>query len=126
MPVFHATKVSREICMFQLMVVDIVIADVKTTLAQMEETNCKLPQRLETLQAQWRQRKSCIDCWSSYFDCIGTVQPAFPSEADWIKDCVNRAAAKGPKYGGQKGDGKGDKGQGKGSGKSSSKGWGRR
>jgi ubiquitin-protein ligase len=126
MPVFYATQVSREICMFQLMVVDIVIGDVETTLVQMQETNCKLPQRLETLQARWREQKASIDCWFSYFKCIGASQPAFPSESDWINDCVIRAAAKGPKYGGQKGDGKGDKGKGKGSGKSSSKGWGRR
>merc|ERR1711881_314514 len=31
-PVFHATQVSREICMFQMTVVDIIIADVTATL----------------------------------------------------------------------------------------------
>merc|ERR1711981_665009 len=60
MPVFQATQVSREIFMFQLMVVDIIIADVSVTLKDMEETNCKLPQRLE-----------------------GTPQPAFQSESAW-------------------------------------------
>merc|ERR1712139_507944 len=39
MPVFHATQVSREICMFQMMVLDIVIDDVDVTLKEMERTN---------------------------------------------------------------------------------------
>jgi ubiquitin-protein ligase len=126
-PVFQATQVSREICMFQMMVVDIIIADVNLTLKEMEETNCKLPERLEKLQVQWRQQKSSIDSWASYFGCIGASQPGFPSESAWIAECVTRAAAKGPKYGGAKGEGKGDcKGKGKGGGKSGSKGWGRR
>merc|ERR1712217_402929 len=126
-PVFHATQVSREICMFQMMVVDVVIADVGLTLNAMEDTNCKLPERLEKLQVQWRQQKSSIDSWSSYFGCIGVEKPAFPSETLWIADCVRRAAIRGPKYGGAKGDGKGDtKGKGKGVGKSGSRGWGHR
>jgi len=128
MPVFHATQVSREICMFQMMVVDLIIADVSTTLQDIEETNCKLPERLEKLQVQWRQQKSSIDSWASFFGCIGTSQPAFQSSSAWIADCAGRAASKGPKYGGPKGDGKGDngKGKGKGGGKGGSKGWGRR
>merc|ERR1712029_1067537 len=83
-PVFHATQVSREICMFQMLVVDVVIGDVMSTLKDIEETNCKLPQRLENLQTRWRQQKSSIDSWSSYFSCIGTPQPAFQSETAWI------------------------------------------
>merc|ERR1711959_736397 len=71
MPVFQATQVSREICMFQMMVVDIIIANVDITLKEMEKTNCKLPQRLEKLQAQWREQKCSIDSWASYFACIG-------------------------------------------------------
>merc|ERR1712232_1356670 len=132
MPVFQATQVSREICMFQMMVVDIVIAEASATLKEMEVTNCKMPQRLEQLQVQWREKKSSIVNWASYFSCIGMSQPSFPSESAWIADCVSRAAAKGPKYGGAKGDakggaGKGDgKGKGKGAGKSGGKGWGRR
>merc|ERR1712072_647234 len=89
MPVFQATQVSREICMFQMMVVDLIIADVSVTLKAMEETNCKLPQRLEKLQVQWRQQQSSINSWSSYFRCIGASQPAFKSETAWILDCVN-------------------------------------
>merc|ERR1711871_1140397 len=118
-PVFQATQVSREICMFQMMVVDLIIGDVSTTLKEMEETNCKLPQRLEKLQLQWRQQKASIVSWTSYFACIGTSQPTFPSETAWIADCASRAANKGPKYGGAKGEGKGGNGKGdaKGSGK---------
>merc|ERR1711959_629655 len=122
MPVFHATQVSREICVFQLMVVDIIVADVNVTLDEIEETNCKLPQRLERLQMQWRQQKSNIANWASYLKCIGASLQASQSESAWIADCVSRAAAKGPKYGGAKGEGKGDaKGKAKGG-----KGWGRR
>jgi len=124
MPVFNATQVSREICMFQMMVVDLIIADVSATLKEMEETNCKLPQRLEKLQVQWRQQKSSIGNWASYFGCIGAPQPGFQSESAWIMDCERRAASKGPKYGGPKGNGKGDNG--KGASKGKGKGWGRR
>merc|ERR1712054_4712 len=115
MPVFEATQVSREICMFQMMVVDVIIADVGTTLKEMEQTNCKLPLRLEKLQTQWRQQKSSVQSWSAYFTCIGASKPAFPSESAWIADTVSRAATKGPKYVGDnsKGKGKGGKGKGK-------------
>jgi ubiquitin-protein ligase len=115
-PVFQATKVSREICMFQMAVVEIVIGDVVQTLEDMEASNCRLPARLEQLQTQWRQRKQSIGDWSAYFNCIGAARPAFGSTAAWIADCVTRAAAKGHKYGGAKGDEKG-KGHGKGKGK---------
>jgi len=117
-PVFQATKVSREILMFQMMVVDVVVGDVAVTLKEMEATNCKLPARLEQLQAQWRERKQSIGDWAAYFACIGAARPAVSSTAEWIADCVRRAAQKGPKYGGGKGDGKGSgKGKGKGKGK---------
>merc|ERR1719454_768565 len=36
MPVFHATQVSREICMFQMMIVDVVVGEVAVTLSEME------------------------------------------------------------------------------------------
>ena len=114
-PVFQATKVSREILMFQMAVVDIVIGDVAKTLNDMEETNCKLPARLEHLQSEWRKRKESVGDWAAYFRCIGTAQPSFPSTAQWIASCVSRAAVKGPKYG--SGGGKGEKGKGKGKGK---------
>jgi len=122
-PVFQATQVSREICMFQLLVVDLIIADANVTLKVMEQTNCKLPDRLENLQVEWRKRKSSTDNWTAYFRNIECPKPDFDSEAAWIADCVRRAAAKGPKYAGDanKGGGKG-KSKGKGGGK----GWDRR
>jgi len=123
MPVFQATLVSREICMFQMMVVDVVLGDIGAALAEMESTNCKLPERLERLQAQWRECKASTTTWDTYFQHIGASQPAFGSTGAWIADCVRRAAAKGPKYGGAKGEGKGSgnggKGDAKGKGKSS-------
>merc|ERR1712010_80653 len=109
------------------MVVDVVVAQVDVTLTEIEATNCKLNQRLESLQARWREQKSSTDSWTSYFNCIGACKPAFKSESEWIADCVSRAAAKGPKYGGAKGEGKGNgsaKGGGKGGYKSGGKGWG--
>merc|ERR1712070_1194173 len=131
MPVFEATRVSREICMFQMMVVDVVIADVDTTLKLVEGTNCKMTERLERLQVQWRNQKTSINTWAQYFKCIDASPPAFPSESAWIANCVDRAAAKGPKYGGGKGDAKGSNGKGAGKGgskggfKNGGKGWGR-
>lgn len=113
-PVFNATKVSREILMFQMMVVDVVIGDVPETLRQMELTNCRLPERLETLQSQWRQRKESIADWQGYFAFIGAAKPCFANSNLWIADCVSRAESMGPKYSGSKGEGKGSKGKGKG------------
>lgn len=128
MPVFQATQVSREICMFQMLVVDTIIADVRSTLKEMEATNCKLPERLEKLQAQWRQRKASTDTWATYYRHIGAPQPAFGTTEAWIAECARRASIKGPKYGGAKGEGKGSggKGDGRSKGKGSAKGQGRR
>merc|ERR1719461_314247 len=86
--------------MFQLMVVDLVIGDVPKTLKAMEATNCKLPDRLERLQVEWRKRKQTTSIWSEYFKNIGAEQPKTASVDAWIEACVARAAAKGPKYGG--------------------------
>ena len=91
-PVFNATKVSREILMFQMMVVDVVIGDVTKTLKEMEMSNCKLPARLEQLQAQWRERTESVSDWAAYFACIGAARPAFSSTAEWIASCAKRAA----------------------------------
>jgi len=113
-PVFNATQVSREILMFQMMVVDVVIGDVPEVLSQMELTNCRLPERLEALQSQWRQKKQSIVDWQGYFGCIGAAKPSFGSSNLWIADCVSRAESMGPKYGGGKGEGKGSKGKSKG------------
>jgi len=121
-PVFEATKVSREICMFQMMVVDLVIGDVPTTLRAMEATNCKLPERLEALQKEWRARKEATTTWTAYFGNIGATPPKSGTVGDWISACVRRAAEKGPKYGGAKGSGKGGVG-GKGKSKGASKGY---
>merc|ERR1712217_398469 len=84
------------------------------TLKDIDSTNCKLPARLEALQGQWRERKTSTWAWADYFRHIGLSRPPFDSSSTWIADCVSRAAAKGPKYGGAKGDGKGgSKGNGK-------------
>jgi len=114
-PVFDATKISREIFLFQMMVVDVVIGDFRETMKEMEKTNCKLPARLEKLQGLWRERKAATKDWGVFFQFAGASRPNFPSSNAWIADCVKRAAEKGPKYGGAKGDGKG-KGGGKGKG----------
>merc|ERR1719223_462394 len=120
-PVFEATKVSRDIAMFQLMVVDVVIGDVAETLPAMEATNCKLPEMLEKLQGLWRDRKSSTTSWAKYYQHLGIQPPANTTEQinAWIAQSVQRAAAKGPRYGGAKG---GSKGGGGGKGGSQSKG----
>merc|ERR1712118_577731 len=118
-PVLEATKVSREILMFQLMLSAIVVGDnVHEMLKEIEETNCKVPQRLELLQSKWREQKSSTSTWKLFFERIGASLPTFKTTEDWIADCVQRSAAKGPKYVKlQKGSGRGDKGKGKGKGK---------
>merc|ERR1712078_871757 len=114
-PVLEATKVSREICMFQLMLSAIVVGDdVNKTLQEIEETNCKVPERLELLQSRWREQKASTNTWKLFFDRIGASLPNFKTTEAWIADCVQRSAAKGPKYvRTQKGSGKG-KGKSKG------------
>eukprot|EP00746_Dinoflagellata_sp_MGD_P149409 gnl/MRDRNA2_/MRDRNA2_81443_c0_seq1.p1 gnl/MRDRNA2_/MRDRNA2_81443_c0~~gnl/MRDRNA2_/MRDRNA2_81443_c0_seq1.p1 ORF type:complete len:598 (+),score=126.30 gnl/MRDRNA2_/MRDRNA2_81443_c0_seq1:96-1889(+) len=115
-PVLEATKVSREILMFQLMLSAIVIGDnMEKTLQEIEETNCKIPDRLELLQSKWREQKSSTNTWKLFFERIGASLPSFKTTEDWIADCVQRSATKGPKYvRTQKGAGKGVKGKGKG------------
>jgi ubiquitin-protein ligase len=67
-PVLEATKVSREICMFQLMLSAIVVGDdVNKTLQEIEETNCKVPERLELLQSRWREQKASTNTWKLFF-----------------------------------------------------------
>eukprot|EP00913_Durusdinium_trenchii_P015937 g14976.t1 len=75
-PVFQATQVSREILMFQMLVIDLVLSNIPETLQQMEATNCKLPDRLERLQSSWRERKTSVKDWSAYFRCINVEQKA--------------------------------------------------
>merc|ERR1712224_8334 len=118
-PVLEATKVSREILMFQLMLSAIVVGDdVEKTLQEIEETNCKVPDRLELLQSKWREQKSSTNTWKLFFERIGASLPSFKTTEDWIADCVQRSATKGPKYVRMpKGSGKGNKGKGKGKGK---------
>jgi len=106
-PVFDATKISREIFLFQMMVVDVVIGNINETLPEMEKTNCKLPARLEKLQALWRDRKAATKDWTTFFQFAGASRPDHPSVNAWIADCVKKADEKGPKYGGSKGGGKG-------------------
>merc|ERR1711918_211717 len=97
--VLEATKVSREICMFQLMLSAIVVGDnVSDTLKEMEVTNCKVPERLELLQSKLREQKASTSTWKLYFERIGASLPTFKTTEDWIADCVQRSAAKGPKY----------------------------
>merc|ERR1712187_315553 len=98
--------------MFQMLVVDLIIGDVAATLREVETTNCKLPERLERLQAEWRQRQQATKDWAAYHRHIGASQPPFASVDEWIADCQARAATKGPKYGGGKGEGKGGAGKG--------------
>lgn len=105
-PVFDATKVSREIAMFQFMVVDVVLGDVTKSLEEMESTNCRLPERLEALQTQWRDRKNSTKSWSDYFGFIGAVRPKVAVDV-WIAQCQSRAMERGHLYGGGEGGGKG-------------------
>merc|ERR1719352_2141081 len=102
--------------MFQLMLSAIVVGDdVNKTLQEIEKTNCKVPERLELLQSRWREQKASTSTWKLFFERIGASPPSFKTTEDWIADCVQRSAAKGPKYVKlQKGSGKGNRGKGKG------------
>merc|ERR1712146_258997 len=94
----------------------IVVGDnVDDTLQKIEETNCKIPERLELLQSRWREQKASTNTWKIFFERIGASLPSFKTTEDWIADCTQRSATKGPKYVKlQKGSGKSSKGKGKG------------
>merc|ERR1719463_107263 len=102
--------------MFQFMLSAIVVGDdVNDTLREIEETNCKVPKRLELLQGRWREQKSSTNTWKLFFERIGASLPSFKTTEDWIADCVKRSSNKGPKYvRTQKGSGKGGKSKAKG------------
>merc|ERR1712224_1019286 len=88
-PVLAATKVSREILMFQLMLSAVVVGDnVDDTLQEIEETNCKVPKRLELLQSRWREQKASTHTWKLFFERIGASLPSFKTTELWISDCV--------------------------------------
>jgi len=75
-PVLEATKVSREILMFQLMLSAIVVGDnVEETFQEMEETNCKVPDRLELLQSKWREQKSSTNNLKLFLIALGLLSP---------------------------------------------------
>ena len=57
--VVKATNVSRDICTFQMMVVDIIVGNAGETLRAIKATNCKLPDRLERLQKEAALSASC-------------------------------------------------------------------
>merc|ERR1712039_795540 len=100
-------------------------ADVPGTLQAMEDSNCRLPMRLEDLQGRWRKQKVEVVDWPLFFECLGATRPEYDSISSWLGDTEAQAEAKGPKYGGAKGNGKGNnqgKGQGKGKGEAQAKG----
>jgi len=101
--VFAATKVSRDMTLFQLMFLKHVIGDDPTmTAKELDETNGKAPQKLEEFQQALKESQK-VDCWSNYYNmtgCSETLRLTITKDEDlWVKTCVDRAKRRGKSYG---------------------------
>ena len=124
--VFRCTEVSRNICLFTLMVRQHVLggdSSVLEAVAAMDDTHGKVPKKLETLQDKWKKyEKNPAKSWREYAtqtNCSDEMVNRISSGSNWIVGCVKQARANGKKYGKKYGGGKGgggNKGYGKGGG----------
>ena len=123
--VFRATAVSRGIFLFQLTVLREVIGDAPASTAEaMDASNGRVPERLDALQAAWKELTGSAEpaSWDAYAAATGcspeTRQRMGATTDAWIAECVKRAAeagysrGKGKGKGGGKGGGGGGKGGG--------------
>ena len=102
--VFAATKVSRDITLFQLMFLQHVIgADLQATAQLLDETNGKASKVLEKFQQAWKESQKKVVDWSSFLEFTGCSE-AFrrqitQDQNKWVHTCVARAKARGKMYG---------------------------
>ena len=129
MSVFKHTEISRNICLFTLMVRQYVLggdSSVKDAVTSMDATHGKVTQKLDCLQEKWRQyQQNPATTWHEFATqtkCSDEMVNRISSGTNWIADCVRQARVNGRKYGkggkgnygGGKGGGKGNYGGGKG------------
>lgn len=97
MPVFEATNVSRNIAMFQFLVLKIVVGGNQAeTAATLDATNGKSPDRLEKLLKLWKAMSTTTDSWKKFFDAVHCPCPSDLQQ--YVTECVVRASKRGPAY----------------------------
>ena len=102
--VFDATKVSRDITLFQLMFLKHVIGDNLTDTAEMlDKTNGRAPEVLEKFQQAWKESQKKVSSWATFLEFTGCSQALLEEitrdEDKWVHSCVARAKARGKSYG---------------------------
>jgi ubiquitin-protein ligase/uncharacterized membrane protein YgcG len=112
--VFQATEVSRNICLFTLLVRKHVLGGgsaVQEAADAMDRTHGKVPDRLATLQAEWKAyQQKPAKSWlqfAKHTHCTAEMATRISAGAPWIADCVKQARSNGKKYGYGGGGGKG-------------------
>ena len=101
--VFSATKVSRDITLFQLMFLRHVIGNDVSRIAEvMDVTNGKAPEVLANFQRVWREVQASMTTWKSFFGATGCSndfkQRVLANEREWVQTCVKRAGQRGRSY----------------------------
>ena len=102
--IFMATKVSRDITLFQLMFLQCVIGeDLSATTQLLDDTNGKAPKSLESFQKAWKEAQKNVIDWSTFLDytkCSQNMKETITRDPNkWIQTCVARAKARGKAYG---------------------------
>jgi len=102
--VFAATKVSRDITLFQLMFLKHVIGDNLADTAEMlDKTNGRAPEVLEKFQQAWKESQKKVSSWATFLEFTGCSQALLEEitrdEDKWVQSCVARAKARGKSYG---------------------------
>lgn len=101
--VFDATKVSRDITLFQLMFLQHVIGkDEKSTAELLDKTNGKAPEVLEKLQNVWRDSQKNVISWNTFLVATGCSDSyrwkIIKDVRIWLQHCVRRANQRGTAY----------------------------
>lgn len=101
--VFTATKVSRDITLFQLLFLQHVIgSNEKKTAELLDNTDGKAPEVLKQFQKVWKESQRTVNDWDSFFALTGCAdgfrKKIKADVSGWIGSCVRRARARGKAY----------------------------
>jgi len=103
--IFHLTKVSRELVLFQLLFLKTIIGrDPSKTAIVLDLTNGKPVQLLEQLLSEWKRLKKETNSWLSFYKATGCSQQFYNRVTNngcmnFLDDCVAEAKKRGRPYG---------------------------
>ena len=103
--IFHLTKVSRELVLFQLLFLKKIIGrDPSKTAIVLDLTNGKPVQLLEQLLSDWKRLKAETNSWLSFYKATGCSQRFYNRVTNngcmnFLDDCVAKAKKRGRPYG---------------------------